>query len=110
MNFKGILVALLVGVGVLYISRWMIIANILIIPYILSYFKTAKFKCNQCGHIQTDCIILSKETNSMLTHGRHTKAGGLDKRYNSTFATSVTYDYGMECNKCKNIYNVIRTY
>jgi hypothetical protein len=110
MNIKGVLLALIVGIGVLFISKWMVLANILIVPYIISYFRTAKFKCNQCGHIQTDCVILSEHTNEMLSHGRYTKSGGLDRRYNSTFDTSVTYDYGVECAKCRNIYHISRTF
>lgn len=109
MNLKGVLISLIICFSVLFISKWMILANILIIPMIISYFRIAKFKCDQCGHIQTKCTVLSEKTNSSLVHGRHTKSGGLDKRYNSTFETSVTYDYGVECKKCRNIYHVTRT-
>jgi hypothetical protein len=110
MNLKGVLLATIIGVGILFFSKWMVLANILIIPLIINYFKTEKFKCNKCGNVQVECIVLKERENSSLSHGRYTKSGGLDKRYNSTFETSVTYDYGVECNKCKNIYHVERTY
>jgi hypothetical protein len=110
MNIKGFLIALIVGIGVLFISKWMVLANIIIVPYIISYFTTARFKCNQCGHIQRDCVILSEHTNSVLSHGRYNKSGGLDQRYNSTFETSLKYDYGVECVNCGNIYKVSRTF
>lgn len=110
MNIKGALIAVLIGIGVLFISKWMVFANILLIPYIILFFKTEKFKCNKCGNVQVDNIVLSKKNNSSLTHGRYTKSGGLDKRYNSTFKTSITFDYGIICKNCKNIYHVERTY
>jgi hypothetical protein len=53
---------------------------------------------------------LKEKENSSLSHGRYTKSGGLDKRYNSTFETSITYDYGVECGKCGNIFQVSRTF
>jgi hypothetical protein len=110
MNIKGALIAVLIGIGVLFISKWMVFANILLIPYIILFFKTEKFKCNKCGNVQEESIVLKEKKNSSLSHGRYTKSGGLDKRYNSTFETSITYDYGVECGKCGNIFQVSRTF
>lgn len=108
MRFIGLILGILVGIVVLYFSKWMILADLLLIPFVMSFFIPAKFKCPECGNIQKSAIVISEDSDTQLTHGRHTKSGSLDKRYNSTFSTTNYVTYGVECQNCDSTFKVTR--
>ena len=104
----GVIVVTVIGVGILFISKWLILLDIISIPFILEYFFPIEFRCSKCGHIEESHVILNKETETELTHGRVTNSGRLDKRYNSTFASTTYVTYGINCEKCYNTFKITR--
>ncbi len=102
MNFKALLISILIGVSLVLISKWLFLLNILIIPLIFSKLSNPILVCPECNHVQSDnYIILSEDSETSLTHGRRTRTGRLDKRYNSVFSTTNYSTIGVECNKCR---------
>ena len=108
MNFIGLIIGIIVGIMVLFISKWMILANLLIIPLIMSLFVPSRFKCPECGYVQKNAKLISKNSNSHMTHGRRTSKGDLDKRFNSSFSTTYSKTFGIECSSCDCTYKVTR--
>jgi protein-arginine kinase activator protein McsA len=83
----------------------MFLLNVLLVPYIFSLFAKSFFVCPECKHIQSDnYTLLSEDSHTSLDHGRRTKSGRLDKRYNSVFSTTTLSTIGVECNKCRCTY------
>ena len=104
----GVIVVTIIGVGILFISKWLIILDIISIPFILEYFFPREFRCSGCGNIQESHVILNKEIDTELTNGRYTKYGTLDKRYNSSFSKTTYITFGVNCEKCNNTFEVTR--
>ena len=111
MNLKGLLLSIIVGGLLIFISKWLIFINLFIIPFILNKYWRQISVCPDCGHIQNDNIcILDEESRYNLEHGRRTKSGSLDKRYKSQFSNTTTITYGIECNKCSTTYKSTLTF
>jgi hypothetical protein len=110
MRFIGLLIGFSVGIALIMVSKWGFLVNFLLIPIIMMSFKKEFFKCPKCSNVQCNHIILNRTINSQMVHGRVTKSGGLDKRFNSRFASSETIDFGTECTKCGNTFKTTRTY
>jgi hypothetical protein len=110
MRLIGLLIGVSVGILLIMVSKWFLIVNIILVPYIIVVFNKEFFKCPKCSFVQRNHTIMNRTTNSQMVHGRVTKSGGLDQRFNSRFASSETIDYGTECTKCGNTYKTTRTY
>ncbi len=75
------------------------------IEYYLKYY----FKCPSCSNITDvypsqrahDCHI-----ESVLVHGRYTKDGSLDERYNTDFDFNRTYFFKADCEHCNKVFKV----
>ena len=104
----GIVAVTILGISLLFLSKWLILLDIIMIPFILEYFFPTEFRCSKCGHIQESHIVLNKEVDTQLTHGRVTNSGRLDKRYNSTFESTTYITYGINCEKCYNTFKITR--
>ena len=111
MNFKALFLSLIVGGLLIFISKWLFIVNLFLIPFLLNKYWRQSSVCPDCGHIQNDNIcIMNEENRSILEHGRRTKSSTLDKRYNSQFSNTTTITYGIECNKCNTTYKSTSTF
>ena len=80
MNFKALFLSLIVGGLLIFISKWLFIVNLFLIPFLLNKYWRQSIVCPDCGHIQNDNIcIMNEENRSILEHGRRTKSSTLDK-------------------------------
>lgn len=107
-QIKGLLFTIITSISLIFISKIFIIVNLFLIPYLLNRFYSSCFKCPVCGNLQSDSVVLNVYENSIMTHGRITKSGKIDKRYNNRFASNSTIEHGIICNKCNNAYKTIR--
>lgn len=111
MNIKGLFLAVPVAIGLLFISKWFILLDLILVPYIMQMFQDFFFKCPACGNVQKDnYYVLSKETNTYMSHGRRTKSGRADKRYNTTYDSNTTVNFGLACKKCANTFQTTRQF
>ena len=110
MRFLGIILALLVTVMLASIYNWLILVGFILFPFIVRKVTQQYFMCPNCNHIQSNCLILSEETKSRMVHGRKTKSGYADLRYNTRYNYTKIVDYGVVCEKCSNTYKVNRVF
>jgi hypothetical protein len=45
-----------------------------------------------------------------MTHGRITKSGRVDKRYNTEYRETEIIEFGVQCKKCSNTFKTIREF
>jgi hypothetical protein len=110
MKTLGLVIAIILGALLIYISNWFFLVSILVLPIIMSRIKMEYFKCPSCSYIQKDHIILDKRIRREMIHGRRTKSGKADKRFNTQYVTYVDIDFGVECQKCSSGFKTTRTY
>ena len=108
MRVLGLLIGVFVGVVLIIVSKWFFIANFILVRGIMVSFKKAFFKCPNCNFVQCNYVIMKSTTNSQIVHGRRTKSGTLDKRYNSRIVNTETVEFGTECIKCGNTFKTTR--
>ena len=80
----------------------MILFLIFIVVFAIIYFfnRPIKFQCPKCGEIQKSYTIINQESENIMTNGRRTISGKLDRRYNTQFEEKITLNYGVTCHKC----------
>lgn len=110
MKIVGLISALILGSILIYFSNYLFLVCFLILPFLMSRIRQEYFKCPSCGYIQKKYIILDTKSYSIMTHGRTTKSGMSDKRYNTQYEDFVDIDYGVECQKCSRGFKTTRTY
>jgi hypothetical protein len=110
MRLIGLFIGVSVGILLILVSKWFLLVNVLLVPYIMTFFMKELFKCPKCSFVQRNHTIMNITTDSQMVHGRVTKSGRLDQRFKSRFASSETIDFGTECTKCGNTYKTTRTY
>jgi len=108
MRFLGLIIAVSVGVLLILVSKWFLLLNFLLVPTIMRSFGKQFFKCPNCNFVQCNYVIMKSTTNSQIVHGRRTKSGTLDKRYNSRIVNTETVEFGTECIKCGNTFKTTR--
>jgi hypothetical protein len=110
MRFLGIILAFIVTIVLASIYNWLILLGFILFPIIVRKVSQPYFMCPNCNHIQSNRIILSEDTKSRMVHGRRTKSGYADQRYNTRYIYTKIIDFGVCCEKCSNTYKVNRIF
>jgi ABC-type bacteriocin/lantibiotic exporter with double-glycine peptidase domain len=106
----GIIIAIVIGAILIYLSKWLFLVCLVVSPFILMKFTNEIFKCPACENIQKEHVILASKINSKMTHGRITKSGRVDKRYNTEYRETEIIEFGVQCKKCSNTFKTIREF
>lgn len=105
MKYNGLVITTIIALGLLLVSKWMVLVDILLVPVLLQKFNRPVFVCPKCFNIDRDnYVILDENIKSKMTHGRKTKNGKLDRRFNTQYSYNKFITIGIECSKCGTCY------
>jgi hypothetical protein len=80
--------------------KYWIIIIVFVLIVLVFLRRRISFSCPDCNNNQRDYYVIDEDVQTIMTHGRITKSGRTDKRYNTQYGSRTIMTYGIECSNC----------